>query len=152
MITKTSKSNLKHDVEPKIKYRSEHYTTQSVSHDEAEGEGVVELCEMEMGLKEVCDPSVAVKGHGLIRLSRLVELRCPVVGERRDLLCSLFCGNVSHSDSYVYLNAVRGLTALSLSYPEDCLHVVVNLYAEQESVEVKLKTGGSTRQSVQNVG
>ena len=97
--------------------------------------------EFQQGLTEVCDPMVEVKGHGLIRLSRLIESKHSEVESSREMLLTLFIENLSHSDSYVYLNAVRGLSSLALLYPEVCLQTVIDAYVAQANVEVKLKVG-----------
>lgn len=70
------------------------------------------LSELDMAFKELCDPLVPVRGHGLIRLYHLVEKRDPAIHGKQELLLKIFEENLDHGDSYIYLSAVKGLTAL----------------------------------------
>ena len=99
--------------------------------------------EMKKGLEELCDPNVAVRGHGLIRLSRILENSqgSPLPDHHLNLLGRTFIENLRHSDSYVYLSAIRGLSALATKNPKQYLTILCELYRLEKSTTVKLNLG-----------
>ena len=74
--------------------------------------------ELEQAYEELCDPLLPVRGHGLIRITRMIQRKDSEVVERPDAVFKIFLENLDHTDSYIYLAAVSGLTALSDLCPD----------------------------------
>ena len=74
--------------------------------------------ELEEAFKELCDPLLPVRGHGLIRLTRMVQRRDKEAYERKETILKIFEENLDHPDSYMYLSSVNGLAAMADLFPD----------------------------------
>ena len=103
--------------------------------------------ELEEAFKELCDPLIPVRGHGLIRLTRLVQRRGKEAYDKKDTIMKIFEENLDHTDSYMYLSSVNGLAAMAEIFPD----LVVTRLCEQfanvdkdgrkRSSELRMKLG-----------
>lgn len=59
------------------------------------------------------DPLIPMKGHGLIELARLVETKHSSAVEHHELILTILSDHLQHSDSYIYMAAIRGLRAMA---------------------------------------
>jgi len=64
-------------------------------------------------LKEVQDPLIPVRGHGIQMLSKLVRSKDPETLENISKLQEIFHHQLNSSDSYIYLRAITGLASLA---------------------------------------
>jgi hypothetical protein len=107
--------------------------------------------ELDLAFKELCDTLIPVRGHGLIRLTHLVQKRDPEVKKRRDAVLKIFVENLDHGDSYLYLSAVNGLAAMCDMYPDLVVPEVCKQFADfdrlkgehgkKRSAELRMKLG-----------
>jgi hypothetical protein len=67
----------------------------------------------DQAMKDLTDPMLPVRAHGLIVLRRLVLEKDPAALSRLDVICNIFHSQLRDTDSYVYLNAIYGLSALA---------------------------------------
>lgn len=74
--------------------------------------------ELDLVFKELTDALIPVRGHGLIRLTRMVKAHSPEVDQRRETVLTIFLENLDHDDSYMYLSAINGLAAMSDWFPD----------------------------------
>lgn len=74
------------------------------------------------------DPLIPVQGHALISLRRLVEKGDKDALDASDMLFKLCLDNITHSDSYIYLNAVQLMAALVIKFPKNFLPLLVKEY------------------------
>ena len=88
--------------------------------------------ELDMVFKELCDPLVPVRGHGLIRLTKLVHNRDKCIRSRESAILKIFEENLDHGDSYIYLSAISGLSAMCDVYPDLTVPRVCQLFADFE--------------------
>ncbi|KAL4235452.1 Transport and Golgi organization protein 6 [Mactra antiquata] len=104
-----------------VKEREVHVSKEAINDDnkaaDYEKDGFItnddkELTELDMAFKELCDPLIPVRGHGLIRLYHLVEKQDVSIENKHEVLLKIFEENLDHGDSYIYLSAIKGLTAL----------------------------------------
>ena len=63
--------------------------------------------------EELHDPLIPVQGHGLIELARLIEHKEQSVKEHFDFILQTLKVHLKHTDSYIYLAAIRGLVSAS---------------------------------------
>ncbi|XP_059154233.1 transport and Golgi organization protein 6 homolog [Physella acuta] len=112
---------------------------------------------IESALQDLCDPLLPVRSHGLITLAKLVENRNPEVIEKQQVLLKIFLENLTHTDSYMYLAAVNGLSALGDLNPHQ---VLTRLTAEfrtlcsrgAKSEEMTLKVGEALMKATRRLG
>ena len=64
-------------------------------------------------LKEVQDPLIPVRGHGVQMLSKLIRSKDPETLENISKLLEIFRHQLSSLDSYIYLRAITGLASLA---------------------------------------
>lgn len=94
-------------------------------------------------LKLIADPSVPVRAHGLILLRQLVLSPTQQVKERPSAspnarlpealvpgIMDVFVQSIQDSDSYVYLNAVKGLAGMVDGHGKDVLGRLMRVYAK----------------------
>lgn len=104
-----------------------------------------EQSELDLAFKELCDTLIPVRGHGLIRLSHLVQKRDPEVQKRHLAVLKIFEENLDHGDSYIYLSAVNGLAAMCDLYPGLVVPMVCKRFADFHDV----KASGDKKQSAE---
>lgn len=103
--------------------------------------------ELENAFKELCDPLLPVRGHGLIRLTSMVKRRDKEAYEKRGTVLKIFEENLDHPDSYIYLSSVNGLTAMSEVFPDFMVPRLCEQFASVEkmgkkrSSELRIKLG-----------
>ena len=103
--------------------------------------------ELEEAFKELCDPLIPVRGHGLIRLMRLVQRRGKEAYDKKDTIMKIFEENLDHADSYMYLSSVNGLAAMAEIFPELVVPRICEQFANvgkdgrKRSSELRMKLG-----------
>ncbi|KAK7691882.1 hypothetical protein QCA50_005286 [Cerrena zonata] len=90
-------------------------------------------------LKLLQDPLLPVRAHGLLLLRQLVSSRSTVGGQLEPSsidkalvpgILSIFLQSLQDDDSYIFLNAVQGLSAMVDGFGKDTLKGLVDLYAQ----------------------
>ena len=103
--------------------------------------------ELEEAFKELCDPLIPVRGHGLIRLTRLVQRRGKEAYDKKDTIMKIFEENLDHADSYMYLSSVNGLATMAEIFPELVVPRICEQFANvgkdgrKRSSELRMKLG-----------
>ena len=119
-----------------------------------------ESSELQQAFTELCDPLIPVRGHGLLRLTKLVQSKSPEVNEKRDTILNVFLENIDHSDSYLYLASVNGLAAMADRLPRKVVPRLAQEFANfdseerkvKRSVELRLKLGEALVRASRNLG
>lgn len=121
------------------------------------------ISEFDKAIANLADPLLPVRAHGIIALTKLIERRHPDATMKKDFLlcvfqvCSIFhvfydfaCivnfsllkmilsmqENLSHDDSFIYLAAINGICAMSSTFPDKVIEILV-----QEFVGMTQQTG-----------
>ncbi|XP_076469852.1 transport and Golgi organization protein 6 homolog [Babylonia areolata] len=109
--------------------------------------------------QELCDPLLPVRGHALISLARLVQEGDAETLSQNAVVQKVFEENLRHGDSYLYLAAINGLTALSNRFPESVLPSLANEFAgfgrqaeSQLTAEHRVKVGEALMKATRNLG
>jgi hypothetical protein len=84
-------------------------------------------------LEMLKDPLIPVQGHAIICLRRLVEKGDKDAIESSDMLFKWCLDNVTHTDSYIYLNAVHLMAALTIRSPKNFLPRLIQEYLNESS-------------------
>ncbi|XP_068579627.1 transport and Golgi organization protein 6 homolog isoform X2 [Cebidichthys violaceus] len=101
-------------------------------------------------LLEACDPDVPTRAFALRVLTQMVQKENPEAVQAQEKVLMLFLENLEHEDSFVYLSAIQGLSALADSYPERILERLLKDFQrgpslptsnQEHSLEFRLKVG-----------
>ncbi|KAJ1727177.1 hypothetical protein LPJ61_004714, partial [Coemansia biformis] len=103
-------------------------------------------------LRDVRDDLVPVRAHGIIELRDMVLARSKAITDNDDNLAAtiaVFVEMVGESDSFVYLNAIRGLASLADLHLRRFLPQLVEMYTGATDVDRRVRVGEAILQSVQ---
>lgn len=105
-------------------------------------------------LRDLADPLLPVRAHGLVTLTKLIETKDPYAVARNAIILRLFqvtisithllivhsaslfylCiwlqENLKHEDSFIYLASINGLCALATTFPEKIVETLVLEYID----------------------
>ncbi|BHF70312.1 Transport and Golgi organization protein 6 [Sparganum proliferum] len=102
------------------------------------------------------DSLLPVRGHGLIEMSRLLESRDPAVRGFEDKIYEVLVKQLDEEDSYLYLNAVRGLSALGNAFTDRLLPVLLHHFHSPKPtasrIEFRLKMGEAIVRVLRDLG
>ncbi|CAL8073103.1 unnamed protein product [Calicophoron daubneyi] len=77
---------------------------------------------------QLTDPLIPVRGHALIVISRLLESRDQCVFGNEERIYKEVVHQLSDMDSYIYLNAIRALSALGQAFTDRVLAVILRRF------------------------
>ncbi|KAJ2461570.1 hypothetical protein GGF42_000104 [Coemansia sp. RSA 2424] len=115
----------------------------------------VEVARFNAAVRDVRDDLVPVQAHGIIELRNMVLAKSPALlsAERMDAAIAIFTDMVRSPDSYIYLNAIRGLSSLADAHGRRFVPVLAEMYTSSSmSLEERLRVGEALLQSVQRAG
>ena len=81
-------------------------------------------------LKDINDPLVPVRAHGLVTLRKLIEKRDEQVMSDCDKVYEISVRNLKFEDSYVYLAAINTLIAFADYKPEKVMDVLIGQFQD----------------------
>ncbi|KAG0232382.1 hypothetical protein BGW41_001879 [Actinomortierella wolfii] len=131
--------------------------------------------EMEIGMEKYAsalaalqDQLLPVRAHGLHMLRELILTKSAIfvtpsaggsqsetgINERElDHALDIFIQHVQEQDSFIYLNAVKGLSALTDAYGAQILRKLMAVYTDKkQSLDTRLRVGEALVQTVQRCG
>lgn len=130
-----------------------------------EKEGPQEI--YQKALKLLQDPILPVRAHGLLLLRQLVSSR-PRTTPTTDAalvpaILSIFMQSVQDDDSYIFLNAVQGLSAMVDAFGKDVLGSLLETYTRnlsassegtlsKQEVDAKVRVGEALGQVIRRCG
>ncbi|KAJ3219876.1 transmembrane and coiled-coil domains-containing protein 7 [Clydaea vesicula] len=104
-------------------------------------------------LQEICHQLIPVRVHGVNKIIELILKKSKIIDERFDSICELFLGLMYDNDSYLYLNAIKGLSALTDKYTQRSLNYIVKKYLENElDLDFRLRVGEVLLKTIQKLG
>ncbi|VDD79866.1 unnamed protein product [Mesocestoides corti] len=99
------------------------------------------------------DPFIPVRGHGLIELSRLLEAKDPSIKGFEDRIYAALTEQLDNEDSYVYLSAIRGLSAMGNAFTDRLLPLLLARFlTDSLNVEFRLKLGEAIVRVLRELG
>ncbi|XP_074646792.1 transport and Golgi organization protein 6 homolog [Tubulanus polymorphus] len=105
------------------------------------------LSQLEIAFKELCDPLIPVRGHALIRLTKLVQAGDEECLAKWETILRIFRENVDHADTYLYLQSVLGLAALAERFPERVVPILIEQFAKKP---IDSSTDKSKRRAIEH--
>lgn len=119
-------------------------------------------------LKLLQDPILPVRAHGLLLLRQLVSSRRGASTPTTDpalvpAIMSIFMQSVQDDDSYIFLNAVQGLSAMADAFGKDVLGNLLETYTcnlsassvgtlSKQEVDAKVRVGEALGQVIRRCG
>ncbi|KAH6597163.1 hypothetical protein BASA61_003226 [Batrachochytrium salamandrivorans] len=105
-------------------------------------------------LKELGDPLLPLRAHGMSVLRRLVLESAPVARENLDSVITIFLDMVEDPDSFIYLNAIKGLSALTDKHASETLARISQRYTDKTGIDMdyRLRIGEVLMQTIQRCG
>ncbi|KAL6427610.1 hypothetical protein ACFW04_008821 [Cataglyphis niger] len=99
-------------------------------------------------IKDLADPLLPVRAHGLITLTKLIESKDPCAVARKGIILRLFQENLKHEDSFIYLASINGLCTLATAFPKEIIEILMPEYIDMPNhadaeitVETRIKLG-----------
>ncbi|EJS44203.1 YMR185W [Saccharomyces arboricola H-6] len=86
---------------------------------------------LDKAMTNLNDLLVPIKTRGLVELRHLVEKKSPVISSEKVL--QIHMDYLKNSDPFIYLNVIKGLTALCELKPETTLPSLVEFYANKKN-------------------
>ncbi|KAJ3171934.1 transmembrane and coiled-coil domains-containing protein 7 [Geranomyces variabilis] len=108
---------------------------------------------LDEALKELGDDLVPVRAHGMHLIRGLVLSKDPVLRERLAEVTGIFLDQLKDEDSFIYLNAVKGLSSLTDVYPGETLSGIASRYNDSAlELDYRLRVGEALLQTIQRCG
>ncbi|XP_020283117.1 transport and Golgi organization protein 6 homolog [Pseudomyrmex gracilis] len=127
--------------EPRVNFGKKHYEDLSISPSTSN--------KFDEAMKDLADPMLPVRAHGLITLTKLIETKDPCACARKAIVLRLFQENLKDEDSFVYLASINGLCALATAFPKEIIETLMHEYVNMPNrvagaeitVETRIKIG-----------
>ncbi|KAL7329605.1 hypothetical protein PS15p_204675 [Mucor circinelloides] len=106
-------------------------------------------------MKSLQDDLLPIRAHGMGMLKEMALAKDPLVssGEGLDQLLDIFVRLVQDEDSYIYLNAVKGLSAMTDAYGNQIIKKLGNIYSDdKQKLDNRLRIGEALLQTIQRCG
>ncbi|KAK4522076.1 uncharacterized protein ATC70_004615 [Mucor velutinosus] len=106
-------------------------------------------------MKSLQDDLLPIRAHGMGMLKGMALARDPLVssGEGLDQLLDIFVRLVQDEDSYIYLNAVKGLSAMTDAYGNQIIKKLGDIYSDdKQKLDNRLRIGEALLQTIQRCG
>ncbi|KAI8092217.1 uncharacterized protein B0P05DRAFT_525301 [Gilbertella persicaria] len=106
-------------------------------------------------MKSLQDDLLPIRAHGMGMLKEMALAKDPLVSQGKGLeqLLDIFIRLVQDEDSYIYLNAVKGLSAMTDAYGNDIIRKLGAFYSDdKQKLDNRLRVGEALLQTVQRCG
>ncbi|KAJ3179698.1 transmembrane and coiled-coil domains-containing protein 7 [Gaertneriomyces sp. JEL0708] len=107
----------------------------------------------EEALKELQDDLLPVRAHGMHVLRTMIHERDQILELHLQKVISLFLEQIRNEDSFIYLNAIKGLSSLADVYPAETLSTITSRYSDDSvDIDYRLRIGEGLLQTIQRCG
>lgn len=95
---------------------------------------------LEESLKELQHELLPVRAQAMFKIKNLVDRKEDSIFLRLESIFASVMPQLSHEDSFLYLNAVKLLSSMTVNYPHIYLNRVINSYLDQDNpTEIRLR-------------
>ncbi|CAG8808207.1 16901_t:CDS:2, partial [Racocetra fulgida] len=101
------------------------------------------------------DDILPIKARGLVMLKEMVLEKDIIVDERDNLnkVLDIFVNMVQDEESFIYFNAVKGLSALTDIHGEKIMKKLMAIYVDgSQNLDNRLRVGEAILQTIQRCG
>ena len=86
-------------------------------------------------LDSLRDELVPIRAHGINQLKMLVLQKDPIAFTNLDTIISIFLDLLNDEDSFLYLNAVKGVSSMATVYPTQIIHRITKAYSSSQNTQ-----------------
>ncbi|KAJ2082043.1 hypothetical protein H4R24_001902 [Coemansia sp. RSA 988] len=132
-----------------------HSQPQSDTKSSAADRSEPEVERFENALRDSHSELVPIRAHGIIELRNMVIGKSLVLDstDRMEAVIGVFLKMVQEADTFLYLNAIRGLSALADHQGHRFIPQLVAMYTDSTStIDQRLRVGESLQQSIERAG
>lgn len=97
-------------------------------------------------IKLLDDPLVPIQANGMYLMKTLIDEKSSVV-DNWQMICQIYLSKLKSEDSFIYLNAVKGLFALCDTYGTNVINYLVSIYIGV--VPSKLSVESNTKEKIE---
>ncbi|ORX43610.1 hypothetical protein BCR36DRAFT_373764 [Piromyces finnis] len=113
--------------------------------------------QFKQAMKDMADELLPVRAHGMTQLRNMILKRNEVANENLDDIIKIFLNQIEDQDSFIYLNAVKGLSALTDIHPFKVIPEILKIYKKpnngnQNQMDYRLRLGEALLQTIQRAG
>ena len=104
-------------------------------------------------IKELADELLPIRAHGLAVLKFMVLEKDSVATEHLESIITIFLDMIGDEDSFIYLNAIKGMNAIADVYPREILKKLGGRYKDNQfDLDYRLRIGEAFLQIIQRSG
>lgn len=104
-------------------------------------------------LKDLRHELLPVRAHGMFVLRQMILEKNEIIKEHLDSVIGIFLDCIEDEDSFIYLNAIKGVTALTDVFPDQTIAQFVLRYMNQGlALDYRLRIGEALQQTIQRWG
>ncbi|TPX35374.1 hypothetical protein SmJEL517_g02362 [Synchytrium microbalum] len=105
-------------------------------------------------MQEIRNDLIPLRARGMNLLRHLILSRDSVGDIKFDIIAGVFLDFLSHDDSFLYLNAIKGISALTDVYPNRSLVFMMKRYQAENTytLHYRLRMGEAILQTIQRMG
>jgi hypothetical protein len=104
-------------------------------------------------LKELGDEIIPIRAHGINTLVQMTLAKDRVIIEHLDAVLNIFLDMIEDSDSFIYLNAVKGVSSMVDAFPDESILKVTNRYKSSSfNIEGRTRIGEVLLRIIQRCG
>ncbi|KAI9356302.1 hypothetical protein DFJ73DRAFT_241022 [Zopfochytrium polystomum] len=108
--------------------------------------------DLQTAFEEIADEMVPVRAHGMSLLRDLITKRDPVAVKQLQPIISIFLDLIQDEDSYLYLNAIKGMATLTDQYPTESMNAITSRYEDAAfTVDYRQRLGEVLHQTVERL-
>ncbi|KAL7753900.1 hypothetical protein RI367_000832 [Sorochytrium milnesiophthora] len=110
--------------------------------------------QLRQGLQDLKSDIIPIRVHGMATLRNLILDKDPVAFEHIDAITDEFLRELKGEDSFAYLNAVKGLSALTDVMPERAIPKLLTMYKSGSllDLDTRLRVGEALLQTIRRRG
>ncbi|KAK9471988.1 uncharacterized protein V1510DRAFT_366745 [Dipodascopsis tothii] len=122
------------------------------SHTKHEGAGNIQgVKKYELALNHIRDNLIPVRAHGLHVLKELIQQQDPVISQTT--VFEIILSTLNDEDSFVYLNSIKCLQALTDCYGAEIIDRLLTHYSStKSSLDERLRIGEALQRTIQRLG
>ncbi|KAJ3102310.1 60S ribosomal protein L12 [Phlyctochytrium planicorne] len=107
----------------------------------------------EEALQELQDEIVPVRAHGIRIIQNMILDKDEFVFNNVDMILELLLEMMTDSESFIYLNGVKALSAALVTMPDEAIPILLSYYCNaSKMLDARLRVGEAFMQAIQRLG
>jgi hypothetical protein len=109
----------------------------------------------EEALRSLEDPVLPVRAYGMVTLKNMILARDPIFEDpaKVDHALGVFIAMIQDEESFIYLNAVKGISSLADVYGSRIVQMMTEIYVDTNApMDKRLRIGEALLQTIKRCG